>query len=132
MRAKLLENLHRVMYELSLNDDKFGFTWHCKTATIFSRLDFWLIHDHLVNNTNTVNISPSINSDHKIIHLSLKTAYEKLGPSCWKFNASLLKYHRYVATIKKVIAQSAIKYFSDKNIESGNLLNGNLSYNYCI
>ena len=100
-----------------LNEDNFGFTWHCKKRKIFCRLDFWLISDHLVNNVNTAQILPCINSDHNTITLSLKSTKEKRGPSYWKFNSSLLKDKEYVTKINKVIEESAVKHFSEnKNI----------------
>ncbi len=56
------------------NNEKFGFTWHCKKTKIFCRLDYWLISDHLVNNIKKSDIYPTTNSDHKIIYTSLQTS----------------------------------------------------------
>jgi exonuclease III len=62
------------------NADKFNFTWHCKKTKIFCRLDFWLIGEQLINNVMKTSILPTINSDHKLIHISLKTSYQKTWP----------------------------------------------------
>ena len=96
----------------------FGFTWHCKATKIFCRLDFWLISNHLCNNVTKVDILPTVNSDHSIIHISIKTLNPKRGPSYWKFNASLLNDDEYVKMIKNVIKQSAKKHeHANKNLQ---------------
>jgi hypothetical protein len=99
------------------NADKFNFTWHCKKTKIFCRLDFWLIGEQLINNVMKTSILPTINSDHKLIHISLKTSYQKRGPSYWKFNTSLLKDKEYVDMMENVINASIRNHMHDnKNL----------------
>jgi len=119
-RAELLafiETLNLCDIWRVLNNEKFAYTWHCKKTKIFCRLDFWLIGEHLSNIIHKVDIQPSVNSDHDIISLAVKTPLQKRGPSYWKFNTSLLKDTEYINLTKRVIQESAKKHQHDnKNL----------------
>ena len=83
------------------------FTWHCKKKSIYCRLDYWLISDNLINQTNNVSIQPITLSDHNLITLTLnESPTTKRGPGYWKFNTTLLHDNNYINTIKNVIADS--------------------------
>ena len=61
------------------------FTWRQKTPIIQRRLDFWLISDGLQDDVASVDIKPSIKSDHSAITLLIeglraKRAYIKFWP----------------------------------------------------
>ena len=66
------------------------FTWRQKTPIIQRRLDYWLVNDSLQpDDIVSVDILPSIKSDHSAITLSINCIDDcKRGPSFWKFNCS--------------------------------------------
>ena len=72
------------------------FTWRQKTPIIQRRLDFWLINDDLQNDIASVDIVPSIKSDHSAIILQVNGVIDgEHGPSFWKFNSSLVNDNSY-------------------------------------
>ena len=72
------------------------FTWRQKTPIIQRRLDYWLVNDSLQDDIVSVDIIPSIKSDHSAITLSINGIDDsKRGPSFWKFNCSLVNDNNY-------------------------------------
>ena len=72
------------------------FTWRQKTPIIQRRLDYWLVNDSLQDDIVSVDIIPSIKSDHSAITLSINGIDDsKRGPSFWKFNCSLVNDTNY-------------------------------------
>ena len=72
------------------------FTWRQKTPVIQRRLDFWLISDGLQDDVVSVDIKPSIKSDHSAITLLINGVDDsERGPSFWKFNSSLVNDSDY-------------------------------------
>ena len=66
------------------------FTWRQKNPIIQRRLDFWLVSNDLQEDIESVDILPSIKSDHSAIVLSINGIDENnRGPNVWKSNASL-------------------------------------------
>lgn len=66
------------------------FTFHRGPSD--SRIDFWLMQEHLSNLVVSSDISPSIFSDHSIPSLVLRLGPSfPRGPGLWKFNGSLLQ-----------------------------------------
>jgi len=51
------------------------FIWRQKTPIIQRRLDFWLVSDGLQDDVVSVDIKPSIKSDHSAITLLIKNAF---------------------------------------------------------
>ena len=99
--VKLKESASQIKNICSLNDlvdiwrvrnpNIKRFTWRQKTHIVQRRLDFWLIDNALQGDIDQVDIIPSIKSDHSAIVLSFNSVENQtLGPSFWKFNASLL------------------------------------------
>ena len=75
------------------NPSEKRFTWRQKTPIIQRRLDYWLVNDSLQDDIVSVDIIPSIGSDHSAITLSNSfngIGDSKRGPSFWKFNCSLV------------------------------------------
>ena len=59
-------------------------------------LDFWLVSDTLQEDLESVEIIPSIKSDHSAITLALNGIDDsKGGPSFWKFNSTLVNDNEY-------------------------------------
>ena len=72
------------------------FTWRQKTRVIQRRLDFWLISDGLQDDVVSVDIKPSIKSDHSVITLLINGVDDsERGPSFWKFNSFLVNDSDY-------------------------------------
>ena len=72
------------------------FTWRQKSPIIQRRLDFWLVSDTLQEDVESVEIIPSIKSDHSAITLALNGIDDsKGGPSFWKFNSTLVNDNEY-------------------------------------
>ena len=58
------------------------FTWRNSSTELHRRLDFWLVSDNLHDDVNTVEIGPSIKSDHSSVSLVIDSVEEqKYGPS---------------------------------------------------
>ena len=67
-----------------------------ETEIIQRRLDYWLVNDSLQDDIVSVDIIPSIKSDHSAITLSINGIDDsKRGPSFWKFNCSLVNDNNY-------------------------------------
>ena len=72
------------------------FTWRQKTPIIQRRLDFSLISDVLQDDVVSVDIKPSIKSDHSAITLLINGVDDsERGPSFWKFNSTLVNDSDY-------------------------------------
>ena len=72
------------------------FAWRQKTPIIQRRLDFWLISDVLQDDVVSVDIKPSIKSDHSAITLLINGVDDsERGPSFWKFNSTLVNDSDY-------------------------------------
>ena len=73
------------------NPDTVLFTCHRKTPFKRRRLDLFLISDSLQENIVLVDIIPSVQSDHSVVKIKLRSSKENArGPSHWKFNNSLV------------------------------------------
>ena len=72
------------------------FTWRQKTPVIQRCLDLWLISNGLQDDVVSVDIKPSIESDHSAITLLINGVDDsERGPSFWKFNSSLVNDSDY-------------------------------------
>ena len=78
------------------NPDRKLFTRVQRTPLIFTRLDHWLVSEHLCNLITGCKVQPGIKSDHSIIQLNLDTKQNYRGKGFWKFNSSLLHDPDYV------------------------------------
>ena len=86
------------------NPDKLQFTWHSNTKlSIYSRLDYFLISDNLLNYVLKSNIKPGYKSDHSIVELNFDFIQQKRGPGYFKLNNSLLLEPNYQNNIRKCI-----------------------------
>jgi exonuclease III len=90
----------------TLHPDKHQFTWHSNSKpTIFSRLDYFLISDNLVNFTNTSSIKPGFNTDHSLVKINLDFIKLDRGPGVFKLNNSILLDCEYQEKIKTAIQE---------------------------
>ena len=84
------------------------------TRTLQSRgLDYWLVNDSLQDDIVSVDIIPSIKSDHSAITLSINGIDDSnRGPSFWKFNCSLVNDNNYCGLLDTNI-KSWLEEFKD-------------------
>ena len=113
-REKIFElmevsKLKDVWRELNPNDRKF--TWRRFNSIQQGRLDYFLISENVLQNTESALIEPGYRSDHSIITIIINT--NKNGPkprTHWKFNNSLLRDIKYIDTIKTMISDIKKQY----------------------
>ena len=80
------------------------FTWRRKTAFKEKRLDYFLISDCLQEAVQTIEIIPSVQSDHSALNLNFCTVQnEARGRGYWKFNNSLIQDKEFVEAMKNAI-----------------------------
>ena len=73
------------------------------TPFFASRLDFFLVSNSLTSFTHSLNVLPSIHSDHRVVKLDLRFLQFNIEPGYWKFNNDLLDDDNYISLIKQVI-----------------------------
>ena len=102
----MMENFNLIDVWRYMNPDSRRFTRRemSKNGLVQSRLDFWLVSNHILYDFCSQDISPSIKSDHSIVHLELKIEKTQLrGRGFFKFNCSLLHDIAYVQGVKRII-----------------------------
>ena len=95
------------------------YSYESKPLKMKSRIDYFLIANHLTQYVRKADIQASIAPDHKLVLLSIQ--WEKLstrGPGFWKFNNSLLKDENYIQLIQNTYPefQRKYSYVQDKQI----------------
>lgn len=76
-----------------------SFTWRQRRPEIHSRLDVFLISDHLQDFVREVDIKPSLRSDHSSIVLKIYTFKTSRGHGYWKLNSSFVDEYDYIKSI---------------------------------
>lgn len=102
------------------NKAKKKYTWRQKSPRIQSRLDFFLLTEHLQDIINTTEILPSVLSDHSPISLTIKFQNKPpRGPGYWKLNVSLLQDKDYITSIKTKLNELKItlNHMENKNLK---------------
>ena len=127
-----LDLMHELMNNFDLVDiwklrhpNANRFTRREKTRYGFkqSRIDFFLISCHLEFLVKSVDIVPSIKSDHSLLTLSLVlTKNHPRGRGLWKFNSNLLYDNDYKELVKDTIQESLE--------DSENLVSRELTWDY--
>jgi exonuclease III len=110
------------------------YTWHERGRS--SRLDHFLISDHLLNNLTNYKITPGLHSDHSILTISFEFDFTCRGRGYWKFNSNLLHDKEYVHNIKKTYNRGSSRYseYEDQGLiwELVKLKIRSYSIPYCI
>ena len=76
--------------------DKRRFTYRSKNPLLQRRFDYLFISNELQYNVFSIDILPSVNSDHSAVYLRLGALDEiNRGPSYWQFNNSLINDTRF-------------------------------------
>lgn len=105
------ENLKLFMQKFNLidvwrfnNPNMKAFTWSNRSATRRSRLDYWLVSDHLNIDKISVNIITTPLTDHNAVSIFIplhSAPSTKCRNAYWKLNSSLLQHKMVKADIKK-------------------------------
>ena len=106
-----VSKLLSVMSEIDLCDihrvkkpDSKRFTWRRKSSFKQRRLDFFLLSDCLQDNVESVEIIPSVGTDHSCLLMKLRQTYQDArGRSYWKFNNSLTQDRYFVNFLESKI-----------------------------
>ena len=86
------------------NTDQKCFTWvKTKPRISWSRIDYFLCSNNLINLINKTDILPCVFSDHSAIHIEIVLNDHKKGPGVWKFNDSHLKNKEFVDKMSELI-----------------------------
>ncbi len=79
-----LEDVYRRRYP-----ERKTFSWRCGDKG--SRIDYWLISASLDNQTDRVEYSPCVFSDHSIVKLDLRVNTASHGNGTWKMNCNVIE-----------------------------------------
>ena len=98
------------------NPSETRFTWRQKTPIIQRRLDYWLVSGCLQVDSDRVDITTAVKSDHSAITLGMNGLDESVrGPFFWKFNSNLVNNLEYCQLIKGVSPLRSL-FFRSPNI----------------
>lgn len=67
-----------------------------------SRLDLWLVSDHLMGPHSTARIIPCVLSDHEMVTLKVGSKQQQNGPGLWRFDNTLLQNKQYLVRMKEM------------------------------
>ena len=95
--------------------DVHGYTWRRLTPSpSFSRLDYFLINEEVMQFVEEINILAGFRTDHSIVKTVFCFSPFHRGPGYWKFNTSLLTDADYINKINKIIDI----HLEDENIQT--------------
>ena len=112
---ELMEDLDLCDIWRTRNINRQAFTW-CKRSPklSWSRIDYFLLSQNLVNRCSSSDISGCIFSDHSMIDVIIENEEGKRGPSMWKLNDMLLENEEFCNNMIRVI-ENAKKRFGQLN-----------------
>ncbi len=100
--------IHSILESMALSDafrtlhpKSRRYTWHSRGKS--SRLDYFFISEHLLNELLSFKITPGLHSDHSILNITFGSISNNRGKGLWKFNTTLLHDEKYVSQVKKKI-----------------------------
>ncbi len=95
----LLESLNLADCWRIQNPNSQRYTWHSRGKS--SRLDYFFISEHLLNDINKCSIETGLHSDHSIVNLERHNNKSNRVRGFRKFNNDLLHDKKFVELIKK-------------------------------
>lgn len=108
--STFLENLEMCDIWRIQNPQLRKYTCHKRNSSHFSRIDFFLIANSLVQCVKTCTIKASFNSDHSIIALGLVLDEVERGRGFWKFNSNLLGDTKHNELIAQAIENASFRF----------------------
>ena len=132
-KKKCLKILNTIRKEIDLidiwrekNSGIKRYTWQQPSPDVKCRLDYFLILKRHQSDVENVDIFPvAIKSDHNLIFIKFKVLKKEIGPSYWKFNASLLQDESFCKSMESLIDQ---KWHEHSDIENVNVRYDLLKY----
>ena len=94
----------------SLHPTKKLFTRVQNNPFAASRLEFFLISNSLLTDSQTASILPSVHSNHRLMQIKLSLKAIHKGTGYWKFNNSSLLDKNFASVIKNVIGEFQTNY----------------------
>ena len=79
-----------------------------------SRIDFYIISNHLCASVEETNIEVGYMSDHSLIEMKINISKTIRGPGVWKFNNQFLENEKFQNDIKNIILDVKTKYDSSE------------------
>ena len=86
-----------------LNPELFCFTYHRKIGAVYSRLNYFLIPQGMINQVAKCEIWPGYLTDHSFVYLQVKFGKNIRGKGYWKMNESHLKDKKFVNEMNETI-----------------------------
>ena len=75
-----------------------------RNGLVQTRLDYWLVSNHMLYDFDCQNIDPGMRSDHSLVKICFTIkCTQKKGRGFFKFNASLLRDEKYIKDIKEIM-----------------------------
>ena len=96
---QMMEQFNLIDVWRFLNPDSRRFTRRemCRGGLVQSRLDYWLISNHMLYDYQHQDIYPGLRSDHSLVSISFRIhCTEQRGRGFFKFDYALLKDSKYV------------------------------------
>ena len=91
-----------------LNNNTMQFTWHLSSKPyIYSRLDYFLVSNSVVNSACNCTIIPGFKSDNSVVVINIHLIPEQRGPGYFKINNSLLLQNNYKEKIRNAVLETA-------------------------
>ncbi len=104
----------------NLHADTRRYSWRRFNGTQRSRIDYFLVSEHLGLDIAGADIMPGYCSDHSLVYIRFKSDIVKRHRQLWKFNNSLLRDRVFVNLVKQLILdlkkQYAIPVYDRHNI----------------
>ena len=124
LELKNLMNLHTLSdpWRYSFPTKK-QYSWRNGNNSKMSRLDFFLVSGHLLNQIEETRVFFGYKTDHSLIYLKIKFSDLKRGKGFWKLNISLLNNNNYVEEVKRTIQATALEYHKTNDIPTHTDLN---------
>ena len=87
-----------------------------RAGLVQSRLDYWLVSNHILYDFHSQDIHPGLKSDHSLVSLKLKIrCTQQKGRGFFKFNSALLKDLNYVNRVKELISDFKVTNGQEQN-----------------
>ena len=114
----LMEDYNLIDVWRFINYDSRRFTRRemSRNGLVQSRLDYWLISNHLLYDYHSQDIAPGLKSDHSLVTIALKIACsQQKGRGFFKFNSALLKDAEYIKEVKSLIEKFKADHIKEEN-----------------
>ena len=85
------------------NPERMQYTWFQRRPIRASRIDYFLVHDSLIDLVSNCEIVSGKNSDHSFVVLELRLIKSLRGPGSWKLNNTFLNEKEYLDEVNSII-----------------------------